>query len=151
MLYGDSVEEALCFGWIDSIIKRLDDDRYVRKFTPRRPGSVWSESNKKRAETMIARGRMTDVGLALITEAKESGEWDCTQSRPKASAEDVPEELRRALAKHPAAAKTFGALAATYRKQYILWISTAKRPETRKRRAKEAIETLERGDKLGLK
>lgn len=149
--YGALVEEALCFGWIDSLIKRLDDDRYLRKFTPRRPGSPWSKSNKERAEKMIAQGRMTDVGLALVTEANASGEWDRERSRPTVSVDKVPEELEQALAAHPAAAKTFNALAPTYRKQYILWIATAKRHETRKRRVTEAITLLDRGEKLGLR
>lgn len=149
--YGALVEEALCFGWIDSLIKRLDDDRYLRKFTPRRPGSPWSKSNKERAEKMIAQGRMTDVGLALVTEANASGGWDRERSRPTVSVDKVPEELEQALAAHPAAAKTFNALAPTYRKQYILWIATAKRHETRKRRVTEAITLLDRGEKLGLR
>ena len=67
--YGAAVEEALCFGWIDSIIRRIDEDRYVRKFTPRRIDSVWSESNKRRAERMIAEGRMTGAGLAQVVAA----------------------------------------------------------------------------------
>jgi len=149
--YGALVEEALCFGWIDSLIKRLDDDRYLRKFTPRRPGSPWSASNKARVEAMIAQGRMTEAGQGLINEAKASGEWDREQARPTVLVDDVPEELEQALAAHPAAAKTFAALAPTYRKQYILWITTAKRSETRKRRVTEAIQLLERGEKLGLK
>jgi len=149
--YGALVEEALCFGWIDSLIKRLDDDRYLRKFTPRRPGSPWSKSNKARVERMIAQGRMTKAGQALVDEAKASGEWERERTRPTVSADDVPEELEQALAAHPKAAKTFNALAPTYRKQYILWIATAKRPETRQRRTNEAIGLLERGEKLGLK
>lgn len=100
---------------------------------------------------MIVRGRMTDVGLASITGAKESGEWNRTRLLPKVSANDVPEELRQALADDPAAAKTFNALAATYCKQYTLWIASAKRPETRKRRVTEAIEKPERGEQLGLR
>jgi uncharacterized protein YdeI (YjbR/CyaY-like superfamily) len=149
--YGALVEEALCFGWIDSLIKRLDDDRYLRKFTPRRPGSPWSKANKARVEKMIAQGRMTKVGQALVDEAKASGQWDRQPIRPTVSADDVPEELEQALAVHPEAAKTFEALAPTYRKQYILWIATAKRPETRQRRVTEAIELLERGERLGLR
>ena len=73
--YDDAVEEALCFGWIDSTIRKLDEDRYMQKFTPRNPGSVWSELNKRRVEKMIREGRMTQAGLSKIEAAKKSGEW----------------------------------------------------------------------------
>ena len=78
--YDEAVEEALCFGWIDSLIKRLDDARYARRFTPRRSGSVWSETNKKRAEKMITEGLMTDAGMVFVGEAKVSGEWERAQA-----------------------------------------------------------------------
>jgi len=149
--YGETVEEALCFGWVDSLIKRLDDDRYARKFTPRRLGSVWSESNKKRVEKVLAEGLMTDAGLVFVSEAKASGEWDRRHSRPSMPTDELPIELNEAFKTHPAASETFHALAPTYQKQYILWIATAKRAETRQRRANEAIEKLERGERLGLK
>jgi len=73
--YDDSVEEAICFGWIDNIIKRIDDEKFARKFTPRKGKSRWSDINKKRARKMMREGKMTDVGLARIKEAKKSGEW----------------------------------------------------------------------------
>ncbi|MBD3383722.1 hypothetical protein GF407_02245 [candidate division KSB1 bacterium] len=149
--YEDTVEQALCFGWIDSIIKRLDDDRYARKFTPRRPGSRWSESNKKRAEKMIQAGMMTGAGLALIEKAKSSGEWHQEHPRPDLSATDLPQEFSQALADNPAANDHFAALAPSYQRQYILWIGTAKQAATRRRRTAEAIEKLQRGEKLGLK
>ena len=149
--YDEAVQEALCFGWIDSLIRRIDDNRYARKFTPRRPGSVWSESNKKRVDKMIAEGRMTDAGLVLVSEAKTSGEWDRKRKRPSLPTRELPDELRDALETHPNAAKTFHSLPPTYQKQYIFWIATAKRTETRQRRTTEAIEKLERGKRLGLK
>ncbi|MBE0636341.1 YdeI/OmpD-associated family protein [Candidatus Bipolaricaulota bacterium] len=149
--YGEAVEEALCFGWIDSLIKRIDADRYARKFTPRRAGSVWSETNKKRAEQAIAAGLMTGSGLIFVSEAKASGEWDQQRQRPSMSTDTLPQELQEALAAQPEAAEMFHALAPTYQKQYILWIATAKRPETRTRRTAEAVEKLKRGERLGLK
>lgn len=149
--YGETVEEAVCFGWIDSLIKRVDDDCYARKFTPRRSGSVWSESNKARAEKMVAEGLMTDAGQWFVDEAKSSGEWDQKRSRRSMLADELPDELRNALEIHPNAARTFHSLPLTYQKQYILWIATAKRPETRQRRTAEAIEKLDRGERLGLK
>lgn len=81
--YEASVEEALCYGWVDSIIKRLDDERCARKFTPRKGASVWSESNKRRAEKMIRNGRMTETGMAKIREARERGEWSKIQEISK--------------------------------------------------------------------
>lgn len=149
--YGDAVEEALCFGWIDSLIKRIDGDRYARKFTPRCPGSVWSESNKVRAEKMIADELMTDAGKVFIDEAQASGEWDRKRTRPSLPLDEVPSELSDAFRTHAKAAFAFNSLAPTYQKQYILWIATAKRVETRQRRTNEAIEKLERGERLGLK
>jgi len=73
--YDDSVEEALCYGWIDNIIRRIDDEKFARSFTPRKPKSEWSEANKKRARKMIKEGKMTEAGLAKIREAKKTGEW----------------------------------------------------------------------------
>lgn len=149
--YSDTVEEALCFGWIDSLIKRLDDDRYVRKFTPRRSGSAWSESNKKRVEKLLADGLMTDTGLAFVDEAKASGEWDRKRTRPSMPADNLSVEFSDALKAHPAASRKFNALAPTYQKQYIVWIASAKRADTRQRRTNEAIEKLARGEHLGLR
>ena len=147
--YEDAVEEALCFGWIDSIIKKIDDERYVRKFTPRKDTSMWSELNRKRANKMIKEGRMTDVGLAKIKAAKKSGLWE-KDGKPLISL-DVPPELAKALAKNKKARENFDKLALSYRRQYISWIAVAKRAETKKRRIEESIALLEKGKKLGMK
>ena len=147
--YGASVEEALCFGWIDSIIKKLDDERYCRKFTPRKDDSAWSTANKKRVEKLIKEGRMTEVGLARVKAAKKSGRWD-QDARPKIST-DVPPELDKALARNKRAREFFETLAPTYRNQFIGWIATAKKPETKAKRVKESLALLARGEKLGMK
>jgi uncharacterized protein YdeI (YjbR/CyaY-like superfamily) len=149
--YDESVEDALCFGWIDSIIKRLDEQRYARKFTPRNPGSRWSQLNKVRAERMIKQRRMTKAGLALINQAKSTGEWDSKNARPRVALDEIPQELRSALAGNSKAAKAFRALAPSYQKLYVVWVGFAKKVETRQRRAREAIQKLERGERLGLK
>jgi len=94
---------------------------------------------------------MTDVGLSFINEAKASGEWGQKRTRPLVPTEELPDELRDVLETHPGVAKTFHSLSPTYQKQYILWIATAKRAETRQRRTREALEKLERGERLGLK
>jgi uncharacterized protein YdeI (YjbR/CyaY-like superfamily) len=147
--YDDAVEEALCFGWIDSIIKKIDDEKYVRKFTPRKDKSRWSQLNKKRANKMIKQGRMTEAGLAKIKAAKKNGCWN-QDVRPQISFE-VPPEFAKALARNKKAKENFENLAPSYRKFYIGWIATAKRPETKERRITESIALLEKGKKLGMK
>jgi uncharacterized protein YdeI (YjbR/CyaY-like superfamily) len=147
--YEVAIEEALCFGWVDNIIKKIDAARYARKFTPRSDKSKWSPLNKKRAGKMIKKGRMTEAGLAKINTAKEIGLWD-KDDRPRISL-DIPPEFAKALARNKKAKESFDKLAPTYRKHYMGWISIAKRPETKKRRIKESIALLEKGQKLGLK
>ena len=147
--YEVAVEEAICFGWIDSIIKKIDATSYARKFTPRSDKSKWSSLNKKRANKMIREGRMTEVGLARIKAAKKTGLWD-KDPRPRISL-DVPTEFAKALARKKKAKGNFDKLAPSYRKHYIGWIAVAKRLETKKRRIDESIALLEKGQKLGLK
>jgi uncharacterized protein YdeI (YjbR/CyaY-like superfamily) len=147
--YEAAVEEALCFGWIDSIIKKIDAAKYARKFTPRSDKSKWSQLNKKRANKMIKQGRMTEVGLAKIKSAKKTGLLD-KNDRPRISL-DIPPEFAKALARNKKAKENFDKLAASYRKYYIGWIAVAKRQETKRRRIDESIALLEKGKKLGLK
>jgi len=147
--YDDAVEEALCFGWIDSIIKRIDEDKFARKFTRRKSKSKWSNVNKERARKMIREGRMREPGLSQVREAKESGEWFSTVSRPKEL--EVPEFMKEALASNEKASRNFDNMAKSYKELYVRWIMAGKRDETRKRRLAEAIELLERNEKLGMK
>jgi uncharacterized protein YdeI (YjbR/CyaY-like superfamily) len=149
--YEDAVEEALCFGWVDSIVRRLDDLSYARKFTPRRPGSVWSAINKARAGRMIAEERMTPAGMALVDEARASGEWGMERGKPVFPLEEVPPELALAMTSDPEAERFFDSLPSSCRRQYILWIVSAKKPETKQRRAAEAARLLAAGRRLGLK
>jgi uncharacterized protein YdeI (YjbR/CyaY-like superfamily) len=146
--YDDAVEEALCFGWIDSTVKRLDDERYMQKYTPRKPRSVWSEANKARAEKMIKAGRMTDAGLARIKDAKRSGEWK--RSAMRGLPDRIPPDLRRALAANKIAERNFSDLAPSYRKHYIGWISSAKRDETRQRRINKVVKMAADNKKPGM-
>lgn len=150
MKYGESVEEAICFGWVDSIIKKIDEERYVRKFTPRREDSAWSESNKKRAEKMIKQDLMTEHGLRLVDTAKVSGKWDEKTKRPELTSKMSP-EFRRALDENPKAKQAYGSMPRSHQKEYLGWIETTKRPETRQRRIAESIRLLEKNEKLGLK
>jgi uncharacterized protein YdeI (YjbR/CyaY-like superfamily) len=147
--YDASVEEALCFGWIDGIIKKFDDERYGRKFMPRTKNSRWSELNKKRAEKMIMEGKMTDAGMSRISEAKKSGEW--YRAPPERKELMIPLFLKKALVKNKRALDYFNTLAPTYKKHFVGWISSAKREETRMKRLTEALSYLEQNKKLPLK
>ena len=147
--YDASVEEALCFGWIDSIIKKLDETRYARKYTPRKDNSRWSALNKKRVEKMKKKGQMTEFGEQKIKAAKRLGNWN-NITMPQLSFK-MDAEFEDALGRNPKARIYFESLAQTYQKQYMGWIEVAKRPETKKKRIKESIFLLEKGEKLGLK
>jgi uncharacterized protein YdeI (YjbR/CyaY-like superfamily) len=141
--YEDSVREALCFGWIDSLIRRLDDDRYARKFTPRKPTSKWSDINRKRWAELNAAGLLTPVGLASAP----------TDNRyaPKPEIPDLPAYVAKAFKANAKAWRFFQELTPSLRRHYVVWIHMAKRPETREKRIRESIALLEAGQKLGLK
>lgn len=143
IFYEDSVREALCFGWIDSLIKRLDDDRFARKFTPRQAASKWSAINLKRWEELRASGLLSPAGLAA---APTNSKYAAPPAIP-----DLPECIAQALQVSPKAWSFFQELAPGYRKCFILWIHSAKRPETREKRIRESIKLLEARQKLGLK
>lgn len=147
--YNESVEEALCFGWVDSLIRRLDEDRYVRKFTPRKPDSQWAESNRRRVDKLIGQGLMAEPGLALVEYAKANGLWEDAPI-PEIS-ETVSPAFRRALDANHAARVFFEKLTDAQRRQYVLWINQAKREATTRKRVAEAISLLEQGRKLGMK
>jgi uncharacterized protein YdeI (YjbR/CyaY-like superfamily) len=152
--YDDAVEEALCYGWIDSTVKRLDDERYMQKFTPRKPGSVWSKLNKERALKMIKAKRMTRAGMLRIQDARRSGAWERAGGRPAGSGDackiKVPPELKKALAANKAAARNFENLAPSYRRQYIGWFLSAKRDETRRKRIEVIVRRAARNEKPGM-
>lgn len=147
--YDDAVEEALCFGWIDSIVKRIDDERYMQKFSPRKDKSDWSESNKKRVKKLTDRGMMTQAGLEKIEIAKKNGSWD--RVIETARSYEMAIELEKLLVSNKAAKEFFDSLSPSTQKQYIGWVSSAKKEETRQRRAKEALSMLSKKKKLGLK
>ena len=147
--YDDAVEEALCFGWIDSIIKKVDDEKFARKFTPRKGKSRWSELNKKRARKMMNAGKMTEAGITIVREAKKSGEWfKIAQARKELV---IPSYIKEELAENKKALDFFNSLASSYKRNLVGWITSAKREETRKRRLMEAIRLLEQNKKLGMK
>lgn len=148
--YESSVEEALCFGWVDSIIKKIDETSYARKFTPRKPESRWSPTNIARVEKMLREGRMSERGLALVESAKRSGAWDNPTSKPVFDL-SMPPEFEAALAENPAARAAYESLPWSHKKEYLMWIITAKRDETRARRIDESIRLLSENKKLGLR
>ncbi|MDH3372853.1 MAG: YdeI/OmpD-associated family protein [Gammaproteobacteria bacterium] len=147
--YNDAVEEALCFGWIDGIKRSIDKDRYMHRFTPRKPNSSWSESNKKRARCMIDAGQMAPAGKRSIELAKKNGKWTTPVGRHNVF--KMPPELKAKLESSDKAASFFASLPPSYQRQYIAWIATAKRPKTKQGRLDEAIQLLERGKKLGMR
>ena len=147
--YDDALDEALCYGWIDSLVKKLDADRYLRKFTPRNAKSSWSTVNKKRIEKLQAAGRLAKPGKQALKVAQENGSWEITPDGEKPFS--MPEELQTLLDGNRTARTNFEALAKSYREQFVFWVAAAKRTTTRQRRAQEAIEKLSRGEKLGQK
>ena len=146
--YNDAVEEALCFGWIDGVKRSVDDERYMHRFSPRKASSRWSESNKKRVARMLRAGQMTEAGRRAVQRAKRNGKWTET-TRPIDLS--MPTEFANALKRNRKAAAHFESLAPSYQRQYIGWITTAKRQETRLRRLDEAMGLLELGKKLGMR
>ncbi len=148
--YDEALDEALCHGWVDSLIKAIDDREYVRKFTPRKETSNWSEVNKKKVGELVAQGRMTPRGMALVEAAKKNGMWDRGVERPEISGE-IPAALLEAFRENPAAKKNYDGMKQTHRRQYHIWINSAKREETVRKRVQEAIRLLEKGEMLGLR
>jgi len=135
--YSEALDEALCFGWIDSRLKRIDEERFVLKYSPRKSKSVWSKVNKERAERLIEAGRMTDAGLAKIEEAKERGLWDTAYTNKVR--EIMPSDLKKALLTDKNVWNNFQGFANSYRNMYIGWVKSAKTEETRNRRIAEVV------------
>ena len=146
--YSDAVEEALCFGWIDGMKKRIDDERYMHRFTPRKPGSRWSETNRRRVERLLASGEMTSAGQRLIDEAKQSGTWNW---RPDPTRFEMAPAFAAALEADPDARAFWNALMPSHQRRFITWIGIAKRDSTRDRRIAESLELLRRGERLGMR
>jgi uncharacterized protein YdeI (YjbR/CyaY-like superfamily) len=142
--YEDAIDEALCFGWVDSLVKSLDASRYARKFTPRKPGSRWSTLNRNRYARLKDGERMTPAGL-------KRAPTDRSGDAPRPSLAEIPPYIQEALDNHKAADRYFKSLAPSYRRTYIAWIDSAKQQTTKMRRLDEAIRLLAAGKKLGLK
>jgi len=141
--YAEAVEEALCFGWIDGVKHKLDDERYTHRFTPRRAGSAWSQINKQRIAALDAAGKLRPAGRAAIAEARAAGTWD-KPARPAMPAE-MPGELTAALRANPTAQAAFAKLPPGHQRQWQQYVHQAKQAETRVRRAEKAAARLATG------
>jgi uncharacterized protein YdeI (YjbR/CyaY-like superfamily) len=156
--YDEALDEALCYGWIDSVIKRIDEETYVRKFTPRSNTTNWSRKNLKRVAELIAEGRMTKSGLAVLGAPLEgdplkgaaASETLGSDSAPSAAGPAQPEApafVAEAIAKSPRAAAFWQTLAPSYRRRYLGWITSAKKEEARRARLARVIGFLEESKK----
>ncbi|MEH2250058.1 YdeI/OmpD-associated family protein [Nostoc sp.] len=137
--YSEAVKEALCFGWIDSKVKSLDEERYMQIFTPRKPKSVWSKLNKQYIEELIEQGLMTITGLEKIAAAKQNGSWN---SLDAIEALIIPLDLKQALEANTTAKKYFEAFNNSSKKNILFWVDSAKRPETRLKRIEQTVNSV---------
>ena len=135
--YDDAVREALCYGWVDSVVKPLDAERVMALYTPRRAGSGWSRSNKERIADLMKSGRMRPAGLAKIEQAKRDGTWTLLDSVERL---EVPADLRKALG--AGGMKKFDALTPGKKKLHLAALVTAKRPETRAKRIADIVRVV---------
>jgi uncharacterized protein YdeI (YjbR/CyaY-like superfamily) len=141
LTYNDAVEEALCFGWIDSKINPIDDDFYMQVFTPRKRESAWSPLNRARVERLLAAGLMAAAGLVVVKAAKDSGTWNATKHVEELS---VPPDLEKALEANPDANRYWVAYSSSRRKGVLYRLAGAKRPDTRARYLRDIIENMAR-------
>lgn len=134
--YDEAVEEALCFGWIDSKVNALDNERYKQVFSPRKPKSVWSKLNKQRVEKLIAQGLMTTSGLTKIEAAKQDGSWYTLDA---IEALIIPADLKQAMEANETANRYFEGFSNSSKKSILFWIDSAKRPQTRLNRISQTV------------
>ena len=144
--YNDAVEEALCFGWIDSTVKRIDDEKYCQKFTPRNHKSGWSELNIMRVKKLIKEGKMTDAGMMKF----KPDNINTTTRLINTDEKDIPSFILDALKKKPKALENFLELAPSHKRNYLRWITEAKREDTRQRRLTKAKDMLVKSKVLGI-
>lgn len=144
--YQEALEEALCYGWIDSQKQAYDSDYYLQKFTPRGPKSIWSKINVTKVELLIKMDKMQPSGLAAIDAAKQDGRWDAAYDSPSTSR--VPEDFQTALENNPKAKQFFETLNKTNVYAFCWRVQTAKNPETRTARIEKLIAMLNRGEKI---
>ena len=144
--YAEALEVALCYGWIDSQKKSIDAQFWMQKFTPRRPGSIWSKVNCRKAEALIASGAMKPAGLREVDAAKLDGRWDAAYASQ--STIGIHQDFQAALDQNPAAQAFFATLKSAERYSFLFRIQTAKKPETRARNIDKFIAMLAAGEKI---
>jgi len=142
LTYEQALDEALCFGWIDGLLQRVDEERFALRYSPRKPGSVWSAGNVQRVERLIREGRLTEAGLQKIREAQANGEWAAALQRE--DTRRLPPDLEEALQAHPGSMAAFEALTASQKKSYIWWVTDAKREATRQKRIQTILDGLDK-------
>lgn len=135
--WGELVDEALCFGWIDSTRKTVDETKFKQLFSKRKPNSTWSKVNKAKIKRLIAEGSMTKAGLDVVKRAKQNGSWNILNEVEKLI---IPKDLEQAFAIHPGSKDYFLSLSKSVKKMLLQWIVLAKRPETREKRINEIAE-----------
>jgi len=145
MTLEESVEEAICFGWIDGKLKKIDAEKFILRFSPRKANSVWSKINKDRAKRLIKSGRMTCAGLAKIEAAKKTGCWD--KAYTNKTKDEMPADLEQALMKEKGAWENFQRFANSYRNMYIGWVNDSKTDETRQKRIQKVVEQASKNKK----
>ena len=145
--YDAAVEEALCFGWIDSLARGLDDERSKLLMTPRKPKSVWSKPNKVRVERIIKAGIITPVGQAKIDQAKADGSWHALDSSDNL---EMPEDLEKAFARNKKAFEKWSGFAPSARKAILFWLGTAKRENTRASRVEKIVSMAAEGKRANF-
>jgi uncharacterized protein YdeI (YjbR/CyaY-like superfamily) len=144
--YAEALELALCFGWIDSQKRGLDETHFLQRFTPRRPRGRWSKINREKCEALEAAGRLRPAGAAEVAAAKADGRWEAAYEGSRTA--KVPDDLQRELDANPAAAASFADLDSANRYAILYRLQDAKKPETRERRLRKFIAMLERGEKI---
>jgi len=144
--YGEALELALCFGWIDSQKRGFDETHFLQRFTPRRPRGRWSKINREKAEGLIEAGKLRPTGLAEVEAAKADGRWEAAYEGQRTA--KVPPDLQRELNANPAAAEFFASLDSANRYAIVYRLDEAKKPETRERRLRKFVAMLERGEKV---
>jgi uncharacterized protein YdeI (YjbR/CyaY-like superfamily) len=144
--YAEALELALCFGWIDSQKRGLDETHFLQRFTPRRPRGRWSKINREKCEALEAAGALRPAGLAEVEAAKADGRWEAAYEGARTA--KVPDDLQAALDANPKAAAFFADLDSTNRYAIIFRLGEPKKPETRARRLHKFVAMLERGEKI---
>jgi uncharacterized protein YdeI (YjbR/CyaY-like superfamily) len=143
--YEQAIEEATCFGWVDSTAGKFDDNRGKLYFSPRRTRSPWAATNKERVARLTAQGRMAPAGLAAVAAAKANGYWEILDPVERL---EIPDDLADALERRPPAHENFTAFPPSARKQMLAWVVLARRPETRAARIDKIVAAAERNERV---